>query len=170
MNNSCELNLPYPEIAVGERNNQYARLLTGDYAGTGSELTAITQYFYQHIILKERMPELSDSLECISITEMRHMEFLAEMIAQFGADPQIRAVTNNGIYYWSGKYPSYNKNPRQILLNNISGERSAIKAYRYAIEIINNENAREVIRRIILDEEHHIEIFEKYLRQLSELE
>ena len=36
--------LPYPEIRVREKNQTYANLLSIDYCGATSELSAITQY------------------------------------------------------------------------------------------------------------------------------
>nr|MBQ8253435.1 rubrerythrin family protein [Lachnospiraceae bacterium] len=36
--------LPYPETRVQEKNTAYADLLSNDYAGSVSEMSAITQY------------------------------------------------------------------------------------------------------------------------------
>ena len=52
MRNDCKLSgikpamvdLPYPPIQVKEKNRSYADLLSVDYCGSVSELSAITQY------------------------------------------------------------------------------------------------------------------------------
>lgn len=78
---------PYPEIKVAEPNLYYAELLMDDYAGVVSEFTAISQYLYHYFVLKRRHEDLGEMLENIAITEMRHMEILADTIVLLGGEP-----------------------------------------------------------------------------------
>lgn len=41
-----KIDLPYPEARVEEKNPYYADLLSQDYAGRTSELTAVMLYSY----------------------------------------------------------------------------------------------------------------------------
>ncbi len=45
--------------------------------------------------------------------------------------------------------------------NVIDGEKAAISKYQHQISYIRDENITENLRRIILDERLHVEIFEK---------
>jgi bacterioferritin len=61
--------------------------------------------------------------------------------------------------YWT---PAYNKYPRKIcdvIANSIKAEEGAIKKYRKQSETICDANIVSILKRIILDEERHIEIF-----------
>ena len=50
-----------------------------------------------------------------------------------------------------------------MMQNNIAGEQEAIRQYRKQIQIIQDCHIQEILKRIILDEELHIELFKKYL-------
>lgn len=159
---NCEVNLPYPPVEVERKNPNYANLLMNDYAGRISELTAITQYSYQHFITNDKYKDLSKSLECISIVEMHHLEFLGELILLLGGDPVFRSGENNGDY-WSGRYPSQSKNVVQLLKDNIVAETKAIQSYRLRITQTNDRKIQRLLSRIIMDEEKHLMIFKNYL-------
>lgn len=68
----------YPEIKVISPNLYYAEILMDDYAGIISEFTAISQYLYHYFQFKDIDHGLGELLENISITEMLHMEILAD--------------------------------------------------------------------------------------------
>jgi bacterioferritin len=65
-------------------------LLLEDYAGAVSELTAINQYFYHHLVFEDKYEDLAELEECISIIEMMHLELLGETILMLGVDPKYR--------------------------------------------------------------------------------
>ena len=141
-----------------------ARILLDDYAGMESELTAINQYVYQHIISEEKYEDLADALLGISIAEMEHLELLGSAILNLGGDPIYKS--SNG-RMWNSAFVQYVKNPKVILMVNIQGEKTAIRNYRRTIEMTNNVQVKKLIERIILDEELHIQIFEKLLKQFE---
>ena len=164
---NCKLNIPYPEAKTDEKNLCYANLLLNDYAGKNSEMTAVTQYTYQDIISTEMYPEVADALECIAIVEMHHYDLIATVIREFGGDPQLRVINNGQPRYWDAKYVNYNKNPRRFLRENIIAEKAAIESYKKRIRQINDPNVQKLLERIIIDEEHHIEIFQSLLDDLK---
>lgn len=164
---NCQLDVPYPPVEVSGQCPQYACLLSRDFAGPGGEVTAINQYFYQHIITSSCFEELSNALSCISRVEMRHMEMLGELIYLLGGDPKLIAYEPNCTMNWNSRYLSYCKNVRQFLCDNIQAEKNAIKTYKKRICQIEDPKVRAVLQRIILDEEYHIKIFQCFLSRCA---
>lgn len=151
--------LPYPEIKVNEKNMKYARILSEDYAGSESELSAITGYIYSSKIIAEKYPGYSSALEKIAIIEMKHLEILAELIIKLGGDPQFRAENKYcALEYWNGGYLSYSKDIKNVILDNIKNESAAIDNYLRHICMISDENIKAILKRIIMDEEIHRKI------------
>ena len=157
------LSLPYPEL-TGYLSPKEVRCLVDDYGGRKSETTAVMQYVYQHYILDTEYPEIGDALMGIAITEMHHHELLGEAIVMAGGDPIISGST----CFWSGSNVNYIKNPVAILRANIEAERQAIAKYRRTIECVSNPSLKDLISRIIMDEELHISIFQDLLGTLTQ--
>lgn len=152
---------PYPAIRVQGPNPYYANLLQDDYSGYVSEFTAIAQYLYHHFYFQRVDEELGKLLEGISIIEMHHMEMLAELIIQLGGDPRYGGTQSTGCQYWSGVFPGYGYTLCERLQLDLKAERDAIQIYRYHIQLIHDPCVQAVLERIILDEEHHICLFEE---------
>lgn len=148
---------PYPEIKIEIESMPEVRLLMPAYAGKESETTAIMGYIYQHYVLAPEFEEISNVLEKIAITEMTHHDMLGTMIVQLGGTPIIGGNYN----YWNGSYVNYTKNPLTIINNDILDEKKAIADYQNIIRKSKYENVKQVIARIILDEEVHIKTLEK---------
>lgn len=164
----CALPQPYPEVKVQRPNLYYAELLLEDYAGQVSEMTAINQYFYHHIVFEERFQDLAGLEECISIIEMWHLEMLGETIRLLGVDPKIRTLTNNKKTFWNAEYVYYGREVCDRIAADIAAEKSAIAQYRKHQKLINDPYINNMLERIILDEEHHLRLFsqamEKYCK------
>jgi bacterioferritin len=136
----------------------YARLLSEAYAGNDSELAAILQYTYGHIVTDGERPEqLSPTLACVSETEMKHFEILGDLIFKLGGDPKFCDSVSHRCFD-AGKV-KYQPHPERLNRAAIAGERTAIALYRELMRKIDDECVRAILRRIILDEEHHIKIF-----------
>lgn len=157
-----KLDLPYPKVSGGPEP-QTVQLLQEDYAGVTSEMTASSQYMYQHFLLNEQNQKLSEALECIAITEMRHKEMLGRTIARLGGIPAFAAA--NG--YWCANFVNYEQDPLRMILANIQSEYAAIYNYRWHIQLISNDSVKQLLERIILDEELHIRIFNELLSSLG---
>jgi len=161
----CAFQAPYPEVRVERPNRFYAQLLLEDYASMVSEFSAVTQYLYHHHLLKARYPDVADLLECITIVEMGHMEFLGEAIVKLGGKPIFGTVTPRGINWWQGKYVYYGKNICDMLASDIQGEKDAITQYQKHYEQIDDEYLRGLLVRIIRDEMEHIELLTEKLNK-----
>ena len=159
------MNIPYPDVKVEKKDIEVAKEILNAYAGRISEDTAIHNYVFQ--MMMQDNEELKKILEGISIVEMRHLEILGKLIYALGLTPLFASVVDNRTKWFSGEYVNYEKNWCQTLKDNIFQEQMAIKNYESIILKTNYENVKHILKRIILDERVHIEIFTKLLEQLK---
>ncbi len=158
----CALSEPYPEVRVEGPNPFYARLLLEDFAGVVSENTAINQYLYHHLTLKD-YPDVAELEECIAIVEMHHYEILGELILLLGEEPRIGVLEDSTFRYWSGSYVYYGKGICDRLAADIAAEMAAIRNYTLHREMIHDRYVSEILTRIIQDEEYHLKLFREKL-------
>lgn len=155
----CALPEPYPEPRVIQTNPYYAMLLLENYAGQVSEFTAISQYFYHYLSLKEEWKEVAELEECVSIIEMYHLELLGETIKLLGVAPKLRTLTNNQSVYWNTSFVYYGTDICDRLAADIAAEKTAIRQYRQHQKMIDDPYIQELLERIVKDEEHHLFLF-----------
>lgn len=157
---------PYPIIEVSGENQDYAVHLLNDYASSLSELTAITSYVFLNLILDDEYQDIKDTYRGISIVEMRHLHMLGELIKKLGVLPRYYAKEANQITMWNSNFVSGNTDMKTTLLNSIKNEEAGIIQYQKHIELIDDENIKVVLARIILDEEVHVsllkDLYNKY--------
>lgn len=160
-----ELEKKYPPIKVKEKNLEYAKILLDSYAGFISEDTAVHQYIYNHIILKNINKDLSKAFFKVSITEMKHLDYLGDLIKLLGANPIFKTYDNltNNLLPWNTNYLSYKTDVKSILKHSITIENIAINNYKKTINIIDDIYIKAVLNRIIEDELLHIKIFKSFL-------
>ena len=140
------------------KNIRYANLLYNSFSGEKGELTAITQYIYEHIELK-RFDSFSKILLSIAIEEMHHLDLLGELIKKLGGKPYF---VNKNQCEWSAKNVKYHfSSIYEMLLFNIQSEKNAIQEYKELIKYTQNKSIKELLERIILDEQTHLEIFDR---------
>lgn len=84
------LEFPYPPIQVKCRNLSYADLLSVDYCGSVSELTALTQYVNNESRLSMKNCRCAKMLLEIAVAEMMHLQKLGELIFLLGGEVIIR--------------------------------------------------------------------------------
>lgn len=151
------VDLPYPQIQVKERNQAYANLLSIDYCGSVSELSAITQYINNESCLSAKDCSLAKTVLGIAVAEMMHLQKLGELISLLGGTVDFIARQQNGRQkMWTPEYLTIPKNPQKMLLADIEAEKGAVSQYRMHIQMINDECIKNILERIILDEEYHI--------------
>lgn len=170
MNNCVQylLTVPWPKVGKQPSNRQLVRNLFTIYSGADGELTAFTQYFYNSLVAAaDGLEDLSDLFACISQSEMHHLKKLGELILLYGGDPRLLSYRNNRPQWWSGGYVQYTSDPHQMLQQAIASEQASIVAYRAIAEQMAPE-PRALIERIIQDERHHLELFQRAMQQLSE--
>lgn len=158
----CECDAPYPEIRVECKNPSYARLLSLAYAGPDSELTAVLLYVYGRNMAKGKSPQvLSDVFRHVAAVEMRHIQMLGELIVLLGGEPRFsgpnrRVGVNTAML-------GYACEPCQMIKNAVAGEENAIRLYNDLIRNIGDKCVRDVLKRIIMDEEQHLKLFRELL-------
>lgn len=162
----CAYQAPYPEVRVVKPNAFYAQLLLEDYAGQVSETTAITQYLYHHYVLEQEFKEIADLLSCIALVEMHHQEMLADTIVKLGVDPRFRTIGPNNVEtYWIASYITYGNALCDRISANIASEWAAIANYRRHQSIIDDPSIKALLERIVMDELHHITLFNQVIYQ-----
>ena len=158
--------IPYPKVEVETKNYMYANLIRKSYAGEVSEDTLIHLYFYQSLILKDKYPEVSKILEKISVVEMKHLEILGRLIYLLGVKPIYSSPYKNNISkYFNASYVKYNDKLKEILLINIEAETQAIYYYNYLIKVIEDKYIINIIKRILVDEQIHLDIFKNLYQE-----
>lgn len=161
------VNLPYPQNEVSGKNPAYANLLSIDYCGQVSELSAVTQYINnENRLFCENCP-MAKTLLGIAMAEMMHLQKLGELIYLLGGSVDYAAKQRNGQQkLWTPAYLSLPGSARQMLLVEIESEKAAIHQYAAHMKMIQDQCVNAVLARIILDEEYHIMILQQMLKEL----
>ena len=157
----------YPPVKVNEKNRLYGRMMLDNMGGQNSEMSAISLYIYNHLFLNDR-EYLSHVFRKISIVEMHHLATFGQIAKLMGENPRLWTHRGNGMAYWS---PGYNQYPTElgyILQNALMGEKKAIQKYEEQCQIIQDENIVKCLKRIIEDEEVHIDILKMLYQEYCE--
>ncbi len=163
--NSCNLmglkpamaDLPYPPIQVKEKNVSYANLLSVDYCGAVSELSAITQYINNENRISGDNCSLAGTILGIAMAEMMHLQKLGELICLLGGKVDYTARFQNGRQkMWTPEYLDIPANIQKMIAADIDAEQGAVSQYKMHIRMINDDDVNAVLARIIKDEEYHI--------------
>jgi len=160
-----KLDIPYPSIKDLDTNIEYSQIILSNLGGLHSVMNTVTLYFYNHIILEEQWKELSDAMKQLCMVEMKHLNIFAKMCYKLGADPRLWDCHHDLLEYWS---PGYNVYPRQIntlLENAIIQEQNTMTNYQYQITCIDEPIIQNMLKRIIKDNQLHIEILETFLQR-----
>lgn len=151
------MEMPYPPIKVREKNQAFAFLLSMDYCGSVSEMTAITQYINNENRLSAVKCNMAKTILGIAIAEMIHLQKLGELIFLLGGSVDFIARQPNGRQrMWTPGYLTLPNNPMQMIASDIEAEKAAISQYQAHIKLIDDTYINDVLERIILDEEYHI--------------
>lgn len=176
LTNSCSfvnvkplmVELPYPPIQVNERNQVYANLLSVDYCGAVSELSAITQYINNENRMSSEECSMAKTILGIAMAEMMHLQKLGELIFLLGGCVDFTAKMQNGCQkMWTPKYLTISQNPREMLIADIKSEKDAIHQYEMHMSMICDNAVNAVLARIIQDEEYHIMVLQDLLDELD---
>lgn len=160
------MDLPYPPIQVKEPNRNYVNLLSVDYCGSVSELSAITQYINNENRLICQKCSIARTLLGIAMAEMMHLNMLGELMHLLGGPiDYIARQPGKRPAMWSPSYLTLSEQAPQMLRDNIESEKAAINQYRMHMNVIKDENINAVLARIIKDEEYHIMILQALLKE-----
>ena len=152
---------PYPPIKAESGNPAYARVMLDNIGGSNSEMSAISLYVFNHLITGYN-PDVSAVFHKVSIVEMHHLEIFGKLAQQLGRGSRGCGPEHGCEGRYTGP-PATTSIPEicGLMRNVIDGEKAAISKYQHQISYIRDENITENLRRIILDERLHVEIFEK---------
>lgn len=161
------MELPYPPLQVSGKNRAYANLLSIDYCGSVSELSAITQYINNENRLSGERCQMAKTILGIAMAEMTHLQKLGELIALLGGNVDFVARHPNGRQMmWTPGYLTIPENAKKMIAADIEAEKGAISQYRMHIKMINDNYVNAVLARIIKDEEYHIMILSALMNEL----
>lgn len=174
MENTCSFagvkpimaDLPYPPIRVRGKNQRYADLLSIDYCGGVSEMSAITQYINNENRLSGGKCSMAKTLLGIAMAEMMHLQKLGELIVLLGGNVDFTAKTCNGRKkMWTPAYLTIPDQTAKMLMADMEAEKAAIEQYEAHICMIDDECVNAVLARIIQDEKYHIMLLEALMKE-----
>ena len=114
---------------------------------------AIIQYLGHAYAMGEG--ELACEIEGIARDEMRHLDWLAETIADLGGQPSLK----RGTQILTGKtVPAW-------MENDVKLEEGAIKSYQEHIKMIDDPKIKRLLKRILADENAHHGKFEHFVEK-----
>lgn len=149
--------LPYPPVQVKEKNPVYASLLSIDYCGSVSELSAITQYINNENRMSCMHCPLAKTILGIAMAEMMHLQKLGELIHLLGGKVDFAAKQPNGrMHLWTPEYLTLPEQIGKMIAADIESEQAAANQYRMHMKMIRDADVNAVLGRIIKDEEYHI--------------
>lgn len=175
LTNSCSfagirpimMDLPYPPKQVEAQNQAYANLLSMDYCGAVSELSAITQYINNENRMSGEKCPLAKTILGIAIAEMMHLQKLGELIHLLGGHIDFTARGQNGRQsMWTPEYLTLPEHTQKMLLADIESEKAAINQYQMHIKMIHDKYIKAILSRIIKDEEYHILMLQALLKEI----
>lgn len=162
------MELPYPPIQVKEKNQNYANLLSMDYCGSVSEMSAITQYINNENRMSCEKCPMAKTILGIAMAEMIHLQKLGELIYLLGGSIDFVAKQSNGKkMMWTPAYLTIPENAKKMIWADIESEKAAINQYKKHINMIKDEYVNAVLMRIIKDEKYHIIILQALMEELS---
>lgn len=126
-------------------NEEIVALLRKDMEG---EHQAIIQYL-NHAYTMGR-EDLAAEIEAIAREEMRHFDWLADLVGELGGEP---SMARDPVDFSRAPAP-------EQMRKDVGLEITAVAQYRAHIEAIPNERVRQVLSRILHDEQAHQGIFE----------
>lgn len=145
-----------------------ARILSAAYSTSAGELNASLQYIYHSISFWESNDERrADLLKSIAINEMHHLELLGKALAKLGSAPVYTFNPPHLFNFYSTKFVSCSRTLRNMIEDDIMGEKYAIYGYERMLPRLKSSTLRLLICRILEDENVHLEALKSSLEGLS---
>ena len=161
------VDIPYPSTDCIKENRRAAYIISPSYAGYEGELNAILSYNYHSLYFESfGMKEYAETLTAISVAEMRHLDIIGGLIIKLGADPVYTLRAFDKCDFYNASNVSSSNIPVKMLLDDISGEITAINAYKEMEKKLSDDVAA-IIARIRLDEELHVKALKSLMEKLS---
>jgi len=129
-------------------------LLNQDLSG---EIEAILVYMRNATVALPENCEAGHEMEEIAFDEMRHAEWLSDLIVKLGGKP---SMTHRELDFGGSSAKDFVRRVVEL-------EREAIAMYKEHIAAIDNEEVREKLQHILREEEWHLAEFEELLEELG---
>ncbi|MEZ3461116.1 MAG: rubrerythrin family protein [Lachnospiraceae bacterium] len=151
------MDLPYPQVRVRERNQDYAGLIGVSYCGMISELSACLQYINNESRMVSRGCAMGKILLGMAVAEMQHMQMLAGLIDLLGGSVCYTAKQAGGQpWMWTPQCLTLPDRPDEMLQADLEREIAVIDQYHAHIQMIRDDYVTAVLGRIVQDEQYHI--------------
>ena len=158
----------YPTTAGIAPDAYSLRIISPAYATGDGELNAILQYVYHSFFFnKKGYGEIADVLKGIAIAEMHHLDLLGETVLALGAAPVYSQYPACPFNFYSTKYVAYSGSLKNMLEDDLLGERRAVAAYKKMLHALKNEQVKAIISRILADEVLHVEKLQEVLAEFK---
>lgn len=163
-----QLSEPYPTTEDVSPDAYSLRIISPAYASSQSELNAILQYIYHSLFFERKgYHDIADTLTGIAISEMHHLDLLGGTILALGASPVYAQYPSTGFNFYSAKYVAYACTLKNMLEDDIIGERHAIAQYERMLKCLKSQPVIAIISRILEDEKLHLKTLEKILSEFK---
>lgn len=158
----------YPSLKNLQPDPYAARIISSAYATSSGELNATLQYIYHSIsFLCAEDEARAELLKSIAIAEMMHINMLGEALIRLGAPPVYSFAPPAHYNFYSTKFVAYSRSLRNMLEDDIMGEKYAIYGYERMLPRLKNDTLRTLICRILEDEHLHVEALKTSLEGLT---
>lgn len=159
---------PYPSTKDITEDAFSLRIISPAYASARSELNTILQYLYHSYFFEKcKKDKIFETVMSISVCEMQHLRLLGKTITALGAAPVYTQYPPDLFSFYSSKYVSYSRSLKNMLEDDIIGEKQAISGYEKMLIRLKNEGVRAIISRILEDERLHLSALENLRCELN---
>lgn len=159
---------PYPTTDGIKNDSLSLRIISPAYATSVGELNAILQYVYHSFCFyKYGFKDYAETLMSIAKAEMIHLDILGKTIFALGAAPVFAQYPLTGFNFYSAKYVSYSNTLKNMLEDDLIGERRAIADYNKMLKCLKNRQVSDIIARIVEDEKIHVSALEELLKEFK---
>lgn len=158
---------PYPSLESLTCDPYSVRIISSAYSTSSGELNAILQYIYHSVNFSCKEDERRAALlKSIAVAEMMHFDMLAEALIRMGAAPVYTSQPPAQYNFYSTKFVAYSRTLRNMIEDDIMGEKYAIYIYERMLSRLKNDLVKRLICRIIEDERLHLEALEQSLKEM----
>lgn len=159
-----KIDKPYPEIINATDDRETVAILKNLATSKTGEIGGILQYIYQSVVSNRINADIASIFEEIGIVEMIHLDLLMNAIVDFGGVPKYEDAMGN---LFNVSNINYSLKLKDMLQSNIKDEQIAIENYSRAIDRVKNVSLKDLLERIKLDEEKHLQIFKQILNNVT---
>lgn len=152
----------FPTLDDVSKDAYSLRIISPAYASRLSELNTTLQYIYHYFFFERAGDrEAATLIMRIALCEMIHLELLGKAVLRLGAAPVYTSFPPDCFSFYSTKYVSYSGSLKNMIEDDIIGERLAISGYEKMLTRLKNPAVKSLIERVLQDEKLHLSELEK---------